>query len=924
MTFSNSTEALQALKIRIDGDPAEPGSLIPAGRTGFGICGIANPKPIKDPNPLWTADPATPDRTPLGDPRSYRLHSTGCSPGLSAADLHESPYAVLEDDDELSARDLSVREQYRKVSADVTMRGGTTSGVVYPLAICEIARAFRLRNIGGASAGALAAAAAAAAELGRSEADLSRSEAENEAENEAKDTAGPDREVRRTGHVRPGFAGLSDVMYWLAELDTFDEKREPGQEFRLGQLFVPTPGSRMLFRVLTALQRRYYLRLPLLVLGALGNVAQVLNLVVLPALAAFALAALAKPSFVPAGPLAPWAQVAVCAGVLLLTTLALFGAGLLGGTLSAVAGRRRAWRKLPKHRQPEKGPASWPADAREWRNLAAGLVLLVGGGAGTAGALVVTDGLGSPWFLIPTVLAGVLLGQLVVLAISVWGLLYRAGEKARFGLVSGAGENLTSGAAARRGRWLDRFSGRPAQTVDRAVVSWLSDTLNELAGLPQGEVLRFGHLWTGAGYRATGAPVDPHGPACDARRRRINLELITTELVHGVPYRFPLDPRLPASTRLYFDPNDLCSPGREVVPAAVVEAMKQNAAPVRGLDVHIAAKPRELWRLPIDGALPVIFAARLSLALPAVFEAVPLYLRVDKTTVRNEFGEALLDENGVKDTLKYPKDDPEDADIWVEQLWFSDGGITSNFPVHFFDAPLPLWPTFGINLGSHPPGFGDQDVWLPQDWGGRRGDARMFDGFAGFLGAIVSTARGWRDTANMLMPAYRGRVATVRQRPDEGGTNFFMESGTIASLALRGAFAGARLRRRFDPASPHRYWWNRHQWMRLRIAAHNFEELRRGARMADADPLFQTMTTNPAEAQRQLDRFVTASKACANGTGIPGDPDRPHKWFGPAPGSAAFWTGFAPLRQLRGVTTLTTVVEPDLLPTPDLRQVPPL
>jgi hypothetical protein len=91
------------------------------------------------------------------------------------------------------------------------------------------------------------------------------------------------------------------------------------------------------------------------------------------------------------------------------------------------------------------------------------------------------------------------------------------------------------------------------------------------------------------------------------------------------------------------------------------------------------------------------------------------------------------------------------------------------------------------------------------------------------------------------MPAYRGRVETVRQRPDEGGTNFFMESGTIASLALRGAFAGARLRRHFDLASPHRYWWNRHRWMRLRIVAHNFEELRRGARMADADPLFQTM-----------------------------------------------------------------------------------
>lgn len=50
---------------------------------------------------------------------------------------------------------------------DLIMKGGITSGIVYPLAITEIARAFRLRSIGGTSAGAIAAAAAAAAELGR-------------------------------------------------------------------------------------------------------------------------------------------------------------------------------------------------------------------------------------------------------------------------------------------------------------------------------------------------------------------------------------------------------------------------------------------------------------------------------------------------------------------------------------------------------------------------------------------------------------------------------------------------------------------------------------------------------------------------------------------------------------------------------------
>lgn len=53
-------------------------------------------------------------------------------------------------------------------SCDAIMKGGITSGVVYPLALCELARTYRFRRIGGTSAGAMAAAACAAAEHGRS------------------------------------------------------------------------------------------------------------------------------------------------------------------------------------------------------------------------------------------------------------------------------------------------------------------------------------------------------------------------------------------------------------------------------------------------------------------------------------------------------------------------------------------------------------------------------------------------------------------------------------------------------------------------------------------------------------------------------------------------------------------------------------
>src|SRR5215218_10155893 len=47
---------------------------------------------------------------------------------------------------------------------DLVMKGGITSGVVYPSAIRKIAGRYRFRNLGGASAGAIAAVAAAACE----------------------------------------------------------------------------------------------------------------------------------------------------------------------------------------------------------------------------------------------------------------------------------------------------------------------------------------------------------------------------------------------------------------------------------------------------------------------------------------------------------------------------------------------------------------------------------------------------------------------------------------------------------------------------------------------------------------------------------------------------------------------------------------
>ena len=107
----------------------------------------------------------------------------------------------------------------RKTSLDLTMEGGTTSGVVYPLAICELATDFRFRNVGGASAGAIAAALTAAAELGRSSQVLASVDDEHPAH--------PAAELLTNGvRIRRGFTGIADIISWLAQTRPGDQQAE--------------------------------------------------------------------------------------------------------------------------------------------------------------------------------------------------------------------------------------------------------------------------------------------------------------------------------------------------------------------------------------------------------------------------------------------------------------------------------------------------------------------------------------------------------------------------------------------------------------------------------------------------------------------------------------------------------------------------
>jgi predicted acylesterase/phospholipase RssA len=215
---------------------------------------------------------------------------------------------------------------------------------------------------------------------------------------------------------------------------------------------------------------------------------------------------------------------------------------------------------------------------------------------------------------------------------------------------------------------------------------------------------------------------------------------------------------------LFFRIADFRQAGAEMFPEPVLQALAGAAQPVTAYDIESGKPIDGLRPLPEPWDLPVIFATRMSLALPALFQAVPMYrlvsgLEDDPHLIRDDYGARISRD---RSDIAYPAGQGR---IWVEELWFSDGGITSNFPIHLFDSPLPLWPTIGINLGGHPNGHQHQDVWLPTDSQARTSPPTPQKGsMFGFAAAIVSTARGWADTSQTFMPAFRGRVAWVRQR----------------------------------------------------------------------------------------------------------------------------------------------------------------
>ena len=189
--------------------------------------------------------------------------------------------------------------------------------------------------------------------------------------------------------------------------------------------------------------------------------------------------------------------------------------------------------------------------------------------------------------------------------------------------------------------------------------------------------------------------------------------------------------------------------------------------------------------------------------------------------------------------------------------WFSDGGIASNFPIHFFDGWLPARPTFGITLrytsaellteeegtpqtqracrayiatlGERVTATrtllgGADDVWLPKAQESVAAEWRPIHDPAGvpepdaawkFLWAIVTTMQNYRDNMQAALASYRERVVQVRLGPAEGGFNLEMPKRTLDGVVRKGERAGLLLRDFFK--------LEHHQWVRLRMLISRLE-----------------------------------------------------------------------------------------------------
>lgn len=312
------------------------------------------------------------------------------------------------------------------------------------------------------------------------------------------------------------------------------------------------------------------------------------------------------------------------------------------------------------------------------------------------------------------------------------------------------------------------------------LTEWLHQVLHELSGKPAGEPLLFRDLWNAPRY-----PDEPRSPEA------VTLRMITSSLSHHEPRSLPFESRT-----FWFREDEFV----RLFPEDVVAWMVTNAkaiCTVEGIDYH---------QLQAAGDMPVLVAMRMSLSFPLLISAVPLHepAKRQRATAQAEASPPAPDQSeapALDSTEALAASGPVVVTDIIEFriCWFSDGGISSNFPIHLFDAPLPQWPTFAINLvypktADNP---GQPVIFLPTE--NNQGWQRKYQSFAkpwaasellGFAGAIIATMQNWRDLLQARAPGHRDRIVHVSLAGDEGGMNLKMPQPTLDTIVAKGVAAG--------------------------------------------------------------------------------------------------------------------------------------
>jgi predicted acylesterase/phospholipase RssA len=385
------------------------------------------------------------------------------------------------------------------------------------------------------------------------------------------------------------------------------------------------------------------------------------------------------------------------------------------------------------------------------------------------------------------------------------------------------------------------------------LTDWMHEVTCALAGSDGQHPVLFSDLWN-----APQLDGEPDG-------KTIKLAMITTDASHQQPRTLPS-----MGPDFWFCDQEFS----RLFPLPIMTALRSTGGPA----VHVGG--RDYYRMPPEGQLPIVVAARMSLSFPILISAIPLHQpdpgvrksegsgrpAPDKSAANSKVMDGLpgtgllqsvdaLAQAGRYDEADARADVRPDAEPTKMQVrWFTDGGASSNFPLDLFDAPLPRWPTFAIDLV-----YPDATLEVP---GGRvflptidapvahpryvRIERKGAVGQLGtFLFSIVATMQNWRDSVQERAPGQRDRVVSIFLKPGEGGLNLNMSADVLKSAAAKGGLAGRKLATDFNFAN--------HRQIRSRLVMACMQEFGSELTLGIGGPVRPAGPMNPADGPYPLD-----------------------------------------------------------------------